>query len=180
MVFTVPVTARTSRRRVLTSAVAAGFAGSVGGCGLFDDDPVVPPPPDALTPLYDAARAMADAYGRTVVAYPGLTARLTPIAQAHQAHADALAQIMSPPPPPSGNSSAPPSGNSSAPPSGGSSAPPTGGIAADERAAIVAHRDAERQAAKDAAAACRQTTTARATLVGTIAAARAAHAEALR
>jgi hypothetical protein len=160
------VTAPTSRRGVLAAGATGVALTGLAGCGLVAFTPAPPLVPDPLTPLYDSARALAARCQRIMAAYPGLTARLTPIAQAHTAHADELARIMNPPP------GALPT---TAPPAT-TEATPTG----DERAALAAHRDAETAAAKDAAAVCRQAPAVRAPIVGSIAAARASHAEALR
>jgi hypothetical protein len=162
-VLTWPVTMPTSRRRVLAAGTGLALTG-VAGCGLFDSAPPAPPVPDPLTPLYDSAVALADGYQRTVVSFPGLTDRLTPIAQAHLAHADALRQLLNPLPVPAASGSGAPNST------------PAG----DENAALEGHRKGEEQAAKDASTACRQAPADRAPLIGSIAAARATHAEALR
>ncbi|GAA0800841.1 hypothetical protein Sya03_08840 [Spirilliplanes yamanashiensis] len=144
-------------------AAGAGAGLALGGCGLFDDDPAPPPPPDPLLPLRDAALALAGTYDRAVAAQPALQARLAPIAAAHRAHAAELDRILDPPAPaPSASAAA-----SAAPDAVGA---PT----------VAELRAAERQAHKDAAAACRAAPADRAALVGSVAAARACHAEALR
>jgi hypothetical protein len=149
-----------TRRQAL--AAGGGVAGLTGlaGCGLFDDDPGPPPAPDPLVPLRDAARTLAATYDRAIAAEPRLRDRLAPIATAHREHAAALDALI--------GDRAPSAAASGAPAAG---APRTG--LADLRAA-------ERAAQKDAAAACRTAPAGRAALVGSIAAARACHAEALR
>ncbi len=160
---------RSSRRGVLLTG-AAGLTLAGAGCGLFDSDPPPPPAPDKLLGLYESARAQAAEYRRVITALPGLAAWLTPLADAHQAHADALAAILDPAPVTSG---APPF---SVPPSDG----PGGSHTTDQKQAVETLRNAELQGAKEASTACRQAPAERATLVGSIAAARATHAEVLR
>jgi hypothetical protein len=155
------LTDRVKRRHLI--GVAAGGAltsTTLAGCGLFDGDPEPPPPPDPLQPVLDEALALAAAYDRAALAQPGLAKRLTPLAEDHRTHAAELSRVIGKPVP------------SGAP---ASSAP--GGDAADSVAAL---RKAEQAAQKTAAAACRTAPAARAGLTGSIAAARAAHAEALR
>jgi hypothetical protein len=132
---------------------------SMAGCGLFDDDPEPPPPPDVLQPVLDEALALAAACDRLAVAEPDLAARLTPLASDHRAHAAELARLISAEIP----SSAP---SASAPAVGGSSR-------ADLRKAVQA-------AQRTATTAARQAPAGRAALVGSIAACRATHAEALK
>ncbi|WP_306205560.1 hypothetical protein [Actinoplanes sp. RD1] len=146
-----------NRRQLL--AAAAGTAGvtSLAGCGLLADDPQPAPPPDPLQPVLDEALALAGAYDRAVVADPAQAGRLAPLAGDHREHATALAQLIGVGLPAPAASSAP---------------------AGAETLATL--RKAEQAAHKTAAAACRQAPAERAALVGSIAAARAAHAEALR
>jgi hypothetical protein len=158
-----------TRRRVLRTAAgtAVGVAGTaaLAGCGIFDSDPEPPPPPDPAQPVLDAAWALAAAYDRVIAAQPGLAVRLTPIVDAHRAHATELARVIGA------------HGTASAAPSQASSeATPVGSAAA----AITALRTAEQAAQKTATALCRTAAPGRAVLIGTIAAARATHAEALR
>ncbi|MEV6298703.1 hypothetical protein AB0M02_04775 [Actinoplanes sp. NPDC051861] len=150
-----------SRRGVLVTAGAALSAATLSGCGLFGDDPEPPPPPDPLQPLLDEALALAGAYDRAIAAQPALAARLTPLAGAHREHATELARMIG---------TVAPSAVA-APPSSGSAtdADPTGEL-----------RKAEQAAQKNAVAACGSAPKERAALVGSIAACRATHAEALR
>ena len=131
---------------------------SLVGCGLFDDDPEPPPPPDPLQPVLDEALALAAACDRLAAAEPGLAGRLTPLASDHRAHATELGRLIGAEVP-------------SAAPS--ASAPAVGG----SRAAL---RKAVQTAQRTATTAARQAPAGRAALVGSIAACRATHAEALK
>ncbi|MEU4241569.1 hypothetical protein [Actinoplanes sp. NPDC026619] len=150
-----------TRRRVL----GAGLSLTVlGGCGLldhYDDGP--PPAPDPLQPLADEALALAAAYDRAAVSLPALAARITPLAEDHRAHAAELARVIGRTPVASASAAAAPS------------APAT-----DPAAALAGLRAAEQTAMKSAVTACATTTELRAGLVGSIAACRATHVEALR
>lgn len=165
MVLTEPV--RTSetghtRRRLLGGAVLGAVSLAPAGCGLFDDDEPAPPAaPDPLQPLLDEAVALATAYDRAVVTQPRLTARLAPLAADHREHAAELARLIGTPPPSAVASVAP----------AASSSPSV---------TVADLRTAEQAAQRNAAAACRQAPADRATLLGSIAACRATHAEALR
>ena len=148
-----------TRRRMLGAAAGLGVAG-LTGCGLFDDDPAPAPVPDPLQPLLDEALALAVAYDRAAAAQPALAARLTPLAADHRAHAAELARVIG-----------------AAPPSAGASA----GVAASTPVDTLATlRTAEQAAQRTAATACREAPAGRAALIGSIAACRATHAEALR
>lgn len=132
---------------------------ALAGCGFLDDDPEPAPRPDALQPVLDEALKLAAAHDRAVLAEPGLEKRLTPLAADHRAHAAELAKVI----------------GATLPSPAASSAPPS-----DAAKSVAALRKAEQAAQKTAAAACRAAPANRAALVGSIAAARAAHAEALR
>ena len=165
MVFTGAVgTARNAgtRRQVLLAATTGLGLAAAGGCDLFTDDPDRPPPPDPLIPLRDEALAIAAAYDRTTGTQPGLAGRLAPIAAAHRAHAAELSRVI----------------GSAAPT--GSAAPAAPSAASSPAAALTALRSAEVRGQRAAARACLAAPAGRAALVGSIAAARAAHAEALR
>jgi hypothetical protein len=153
-----------SRRKVLrTGALLAlgGATASVAGCGLLDrEDP--PPAPDPLQPLVDGALALAARYRAAIGVDPALTERLTPIAEAHHAHAAELAAAIG---------VALPSPSPSAP-----GEPPTG----DATAVLAELRTAEERGRVEAATFCAQAPADRAALVGSIAAARATHVEVLR
>lgn len=154
-----------TRRRLLATTAGVALAGTApAGCGLFDDDPV-PPPPDPLQPVLDEALALAAAYDRAVAAQPALAKRLTPLAGDHRAHVDELVRVIGRGMP---SSSAAPSASAAVP------------GAADAAGTLAALRAAERQAQRTAATAARQAPAERAALVGSVAACRASHAEALR
>ena len=148
-----------TRRRVLGATAGATLGATVlTGCGIFDDDPEPTPPPDALQPVLDEALALAAAYDRAGVAQPELAKRLTPLAADHRAHATELTAVIG-------------KALSSAPaPSASDAAPGT----------LADLRKAEQAALRTATAAAKQAPPERATLVGSIAACRATHAEALR
>jgi len=144
--------------------VAAAWA--LPGCGLLGEDPAPPPEPDPLTPLLAGTLALVARYDTALVALADLTDRLTPIRQAHVTHAADLAKLIGIP-------------ASSGSPTPGASGSPAGSPA-DARGTLAALRTAEQSGQRDAAAACLAAPAARAALLGSIAAARASHAEALR
>ncbi|GIE84176.1 hypothetical protein [Actinoplanes regularis] len=148
----------TRRRALGAGGVLVGLV-TLGGCGLFGDDPEPAPAPDPLQPVLDEALALASAYDRVILTQQTLSARLTPLAQAHRAHATELAKVIGTTLP------------------SGSAAPSAPGTADDTVAGL---RKAELAAQKTAVAACKTAAAGRAALVGSIAAARATHAEALR
>ncbi|WP_433233478.1 hypothetical protein ACQP2H_07485 [Micromonospora sp. CA-248260] len=131
------------------------------GCALFDrDEPS--PPSDPLEPLADEARALAARHRAAIAADPGLADRLTPIADAHTAHADELRRLIGRPGP---------SGPATPAPSAGEGT----------RSALLAGlRTAEQSGRDNAAKACAAAPGDRAALLGSIAAARATHLEALK
>lgn len=150
---------RPTRRRVL--GVTAGATLSVSalvGCGLFDREPEPPPAPDALQPVLDEALALAASCERLAVAEPDLAVRVTALAADHRAHATELSRVIG-------------AGIPSAAPSSG--APVEGGSLSSLRKAVQAAQKTATTLARDAPAG-------RAALVGSIAACRAAHAEALK
>jgi len=146
---------RVRRRTVLALGAAAAVTG-VAGC---DREPPAPPPPDPLLPLATDAVALAGRYRLAAADLPDRAPTLTPIAEAHEAHAAELARLMATPTPP-------------AP----SAAPSADG--ADAR--LEALRAAEKAAYDAAVEACVDAPAHRAALVGSIAAARATHLEALK
>jgi hypothetical protein len=156
-----------SRRAVLRSVagVAIGIAGAAGlsGCGLLGNNPA-PDRADPLDGLLAGTLALAGRYDAAIVAWPELAERLTPIRDAHRAHAAALATLMGKP-------------TKTTAPSASSTETSAGATATD---AVVALRTAEKTAQGDAATACLAASAARTTLLGSITAARASHQEALR
>jgi len=152
---------RHSRRRLLGAAAGLAAAG-LSGCGILDDDPEPPEAPDPLQPLLDEAMALAASYDRAILSQPGLAARLTPLADDHRAHAAELARVIGRTPPSTGT--------------GAVASEPAGAAAAT----IASLRTAEQAGQKSATAACQAAPPERAALVGSIAACRATHAEALR
>ncbi len=129
------------------------------GCGLVDGDPEPAPEPDPLQPLLDEALALAAAYDRAAAGQPDLAGRLAPLAADHRAHATELTRVIGADTP-------------SAAPSA-SAAPAAGQTLAELRAA-------EQRAQRTATTSARTVPADRAALVGSIAACRATHAEALR
>jgi hypothetical protein len=149
-----------TRRGVLGVAAGTVIVASTTGCSAFGDDPE-PDKPDALQPVLDEALALAGTLDRAAVAVPGLATRLSPLAADHRAHAAELSRVIGKPVPTPGTSSA---------------APAT----TDQAALLKQLRSAVQAAQRTAAAAGRRAPTGRAALVGSIAACRASHAEALR
>jgi hypothetical protein len=147
-----------SRRRVLAVTAGAAVATTPAGCGLFDTEPDPPPEPDPLQPVLDEALALVIAYERAAIAQPALATRLTPLAQDHRAHVAELARLIGVESP-------------SAAPS--ASAAPVAPTLADLRAA-------ERAAQRTATTAAGSARPERSGLVGSVAACRASHVEALR
>lgn len=161
-----------SRRKVLRGAMLAAVAGTaapLAACGLLDDEPDPPPPPDPLAPLISGALALAARHDATISEYPELSDRLSPIAAAHRAHAEELARITR---------TALPSGTTGA--TQPSTSPGAGPAAGDVPSALAELRAAEQQGREIAADACGAAPANRAALLGSIAAARATHAEVLR
>ncbi|WP_342751517.1 hypothetical protein [Paractinoplanes atraurantiacus] len=147
-----------SRRWLLGTAAGAGAA-ALTGCGLFDQaDPEPPKPPDPLESLLAEAVALATAYDQAIVSQPGLRTRLAPLAEDHRTHAAEMSRLIGKP-------------LASGPAPSASAGPAT---------TVAALRQAELAAQKTAVAACKVAATDRAGLVGSIAACRATHAEALR
>ena len=144
-------------------AAATLSSSALAGCGIFDSGPDRPSSPDPLQPVLDEAVALAAAYDRAAVGLPDLATRLTPLGADHRAHIAELSRVIG-----------------RAVPSASSEASATPGTASDPKAALAELRKAEQSAQRTAAAACRTAPAARTALVGSIAACRATHAEALR
>ncbi|SLM03922.1 hypothetical protein ACSP50_7221 [Actinoplanes sp. SE50/110] len=145
-----------TRRRVLAAGGVLAGTVTLSGCGLFGDDPEPPKGPDPLQPVLDEAVTLAATYDRVILAQQSLSATLTPIAQAHRAHAAELARVI------------------------GVTAPGAAPGASIVDGTVAGLRRAELAAQKTAVAACQSAPAGRAALIGSIAAARATHAEALR
>ena len=149
-----------TRRRVLrTTAGATVAATALTGCSLFDVEPEPTPEPDPLQPLLDEALALAAAYDRAAVTRPDLAERLAPLASDHRAHAAELSRVIG---------------------GGVPSAAPSGSAAPDPGRTLPELRAAEQKAQRTATMSARTVPSDRAGLVGSIAACRATHAEALR
>jgi hypothetical protein len=163
MVLTGPVGTRGTghtRRQLIGAGLAAT---TLAGCGVFDDKPApAATTPDPLQPLLDEALALAGAYDRAAAARPALSARLAPLAADHRTHAADLAKLI---------------GAAASASAAASAGPALENAAADPVAAL---RTAELAAQKTAVAACLAAPADRAGMVGSIAACRATHAEALR
>ena len=147
----------TTRRRVL-GMTAAGLGGAaLAGCGLFGgDDKSSADGSDAVQPLLTEAVALAGAYDKAAAAQPDLAVRLKPLADDHRAHASALAKLI------------------------GRSVPSVAATSIASGDVLAGLRTAEQTAQRNAVTACRQAPADRAALIGSIAACRATHAEALR
>ncbi|MEU6077375.1 hypothetical protein [Micromonospora sp. NPDC047074] len=131
------------------------------GCGLFDRDDGPAPESDPLTPLLDESLQLAAGHRDAAAAHPALADLLTPIAEAHQAHAAELARVIGVPPP-------------------SASAPATAAPGGDPAATRAALRERERGARETATRACAAAPAERAALLASIVAARATHVEALK
>ncbi|WP_091091203.1 hypothetical protein [Micromonospora nigra] len=150
---------------MLRAAAALALGSAVvplTGCDLFDGDGGPAPAPDPLAPLVDESLRLAAGLRATAVAHPALAGRLIPLAEAHEIHAAELGRLVGASP---------------------SAAPtPTVTVAApiDPDRAVAALRRAERAGRDSAVAAATAAPAERAALVGSVAAARASHLEALR
>ncbi|MFF0101334.1 hypothetical protein ACFYO8_18610 [Micromonospora sp. NPDC005257] len=153
-----------SRRWLLRAGGLVALGGATApltGCDLFDRDEE-PPTPDALEPLAAEALALEARYRAAATAAPALAGRLTPIADAHRAHADELRRVIGRPAP----SGTPAAGTSASAPA--------------PDAVLTELRRAEQEGRTNAARACAEAPAERAALLGSIAAARATHVEALK
>ncbi|TCB96209.1 hypothetical protein E0H26_16460 [Micromonospora zingiberis] len=150
--------------RVGAFLALGGATAPLTGCDLLDRDE--PPPPDPLAPLLDESLRLAAGLRAAADAHPDLAVRLVPLAETHEAHATELARVTG---------TATPSQ-----PSPGSTAPPSPGTPAGPATTLTTLRKAERAGRDSAAAACAAAPGERAALLGSIAAARATHLEALK
>ncbi|MEV6347193.1 hypothetical protein [Actinoplanes sp. NPDC051851] len=149
----------TTRRRMLQATGAMVGAVTLSGCGLFDDDPEPAPEPDALQPVLDEAVALAAAYDRVALLQPAMAETLSTLAGNHRQHATELARVI----------------GTTVPSAAPSASAATGG---DDTVAGL--KKAEQSGQRTAVAACKAAPAERAMLVGSIAAGRATHIEALR
>jgi hypothetical protein len=146
--------------RAVTAAAGLAGVGAAAGCDLFGDPGASPgQAPPELTELLTRTVALGDAYDDAITRVPSLADLLSGPRDAHRAHARALAQALSAPSPEPGT------------PTGGPTEP---GAA---RAALAQLETEGHDAAKQA---CLSAPPRFASLVGTIAAARACHLEVLR
>ncbi|MEH1168628.1 hypothetical protein V6V47_24905 [Micromonospora sp. CPCC 205539] len=154
-----------SRRKLLRAGALLALGGAAApltGCDLFDRDERPTPPPDPLRPMVDESLGLAAAYQASATTHPDLASRLNPIAEAHTAHATELARLIGIALP-------------SAP-----AATPTATTATDPAGALAALRALEKTGQQSATRACAEAPADRAALLGSIAAARATHQEALK
>jgi hypothetical protein len=143
---------RHTRRELLAAAVATT---ALAGCGVFESGPDGPPAPDPLQPVLDEAVTLTAAFDRVAAVQPASARRLGPLAADHRAHAAELARMIG-------------------------TAAPSAPAATPSAATIQDLRTAVRAAWRTADAACRQAPPERAAMLGSIAACRASHIEALR
>jgi hypothetical protein len=164
MVFTVTVRNGVGRGALSRRAVLSAAGGSalllVAGCDVLRGAVTAESSPDPLEPLLAGTLALLDRYDAALSAAPDLAERLGPIRDDHRAHADALAHLTGASP-------------SRVAPSAAPSTTPDG-------ADLSSLRDAETTGHTDAVNACLAAPADRAGLLGSIAACRATHVQALR
>jgi len=158
----VPGPARVRRRTVLGAAGGGLLALGAAGCGPFDDGAGAAPPPAELTQVLAGAVTLISGYQTTVLAQPGLADRLNPLVADHSAHVSALLTATGQPTSPTPTATVAPSA-----------------VPGDQAAALAQLRAAEQAAQAGAAAACVAAPAGYAALLGSIAACRASHVEAL-
>jgi hypothetical protein len=141
--------------RVLGAAATVPLA----GCGLFESEPERP---DPLDPLLAATVGLVAQYDAAIAGQPSLVERLTPLRDAHRAHAKALARLIGRP-------------ASRLSPSAAPASP-----AVDAAATLVELSTAEKIGQQQATDACLAVPADRTALLGSITAARASHQAVLR
>jgi hypothetical protein len=146
---------------VLRSAAAALTAAGLGGCDLGRQREDPPPAPDALAPFLAATNELAARYDAAIATVPSLSAHLTPLRDDHRAHVLALSREI---------------GLTDAP---SASTAPSAPAATDAAGTLAALAAAEKIAQQEAEKACLAAPSYRAALLGSIAACRASHREAL-
>ena len=139
-----------------------GAVAPLAGCDPFDRDGDPAPGPDPLARMAEETFALATTYRTVAASHPALAERLTPIGDAHVAHAEELARVARVALPSTAAVTAP-------------EAPPE-----EAAAALTALRAQETTARDTATRACLEAPAHRAALLASIAAARATHLEALR
>jgi hypothetical protein len=145
-----------SRRAVLRTVL--GGALTVGLAAACDSPaPVKPAGPDPLTPFLRDTQALLARYEAAIAGQPALADRLTPLRDDHRAHVLELNRELGFPSP----------------------APTTPASAPSDVDPVAALRDAEKAATTAATDACLTAPSYRAALLGSIAACRATHVEAL-
>jgi hypothetical protein len=158
----------TSRRAVLTAAIAVTGGYALTGCTA---EPPAPPPPDPLEPLIASATGHAALANSVAAAHPPLAAAARQIATDRRAHADVLtAEVRRATPAPVTTS--PPAGPGGATASGTIGSPAPADPAAARTALLRAASEAQRQAADLVGSLPRH----RAGLVASVAACCASHA----
>jgi hypothetical protein len=158
----VPVSTFT-RRGVLRAGLLFGGVAGVGlttGCGLFGPDDPGPPPPDPLLGFLNDTNALLARYDAALAKLPALGPAIATVRDNHRAHATILAQAINGPTPAASTTAAAPAG--------------------DRGAVLAGLVEAETKARDAAVEACLGTNPRLAPLIGSIAAARAAHLEVLR
>lgn len=161
-----PGPAGTSRRSFLRGAlgiagvglVGTAGLGSVAGCEAFAGAPE--PQPHPLEGFIADTLALADRYGATIAAIPDLATMLTPIRDAHLAHAEALAAATGVELP--------------------AASDPGGSVPSAPQLALRALATAEAEARDAAVTECLAAGSWIAPLLGAIAAARSCHLEVMR
>lgn len=151
------------RRRTLLVAAGGGVVGLAGGCRIGNQDKSGNTSTGPLPGVLAATLGLIGGYQATVLVQPGLADRLNPLLADHLAHVTALQQAMGRP--------------SSAPPVNGAAT--SSGVPGDPTAALAQLRAAEQSAQVGAVGACVSAPQGYAALLGSIAACRATHVEAL-
>jgi hypothetical protein len=149
-----------TRRGLLAGAVGLAGLGGLTGCDPFADEVPAEIGPHALDGLVAGTVALAGRYQAAIAAVPALADSLTPVQETHQRHATVLAQAIGRPMP--------------------TATAPAEPAPAGRAAAVAALATAEKAARDEAVTACLAATARLATLLGTMAAARASHLEILK